>query len=291
MKISTSLEHGIGIAGMSCEDSSFMLRDAGFDGVDLDFTTSLDPAAIFEPSWKENIMQRVNAARKAGLELAQCHLPYYPGHLPLPGDGTYETFEEQYLPQYIRSVELCGEIGCPTAVMHPFFKLHDRDISVEGNVRILEKLLPTMEHCGVAVALENVYGYENDYADAYVSHPETNMEIMEHFASPLVGACIDTGHANIFKINIGAAARLYGERLIALHVNGNAGKDEHVIPYTMSGWCEQMDYHDFSAALHEVGYKGFYNLEINPGHMPASVIRPYCVYAAAMAHALADLAE
>lgn len=84
------------------------------------------------------------------------------------------------------------------------------------------------------------------------------------------------------------SARMYGARLFALHVNGNAGDDEHAIPYTL-GWCENMDFYDFSAALKEIGYKGYYNLEINPGNLPASTAQPYLNLAGSVARPLADL--
>ena len=117
------------------------------------------------------------------------------------------------------------------------------------------------------------------------------MAIIEAAGSEYVGACIDTGHANVFRLDISQMVRVFGKKLVALHVNGNAGKDEHVIPYSMSGWCEKMDYRAFSAALKEVGYKGFYNLEIASGDLPEGVARPFLNYAAAVARALADLAE
>ena len=139
------------------------------------------------------------------------------------------------------------------------------------------------------LALENVYG--TAYSDTHTSRAEDILPIIEAAGSELVGACIDTGHANIFGLDIAQMARVYGKKLFALHVNGNAGKDEHVIPYTMSGWCEKMDYYAFSAALKEIGFTGYYNLEIACGDLPEGVAQPFLNYAAAVARALADLAE
>lgn len=291
VKISTSLKHAEKIAGATVRESARMMKTAGFDGVDLSMCedhTKLD--RIFTAEWAQNIKAQCADLQAEGLELAQCHLAFYPGHVKLPGDGSYQTFEDLFLPVYIRMIEICGEIECPVAVMHPFFDADDAQMTRDGNLCTIEKLLPLLRKHGVKLALENIYGHNGRFVDGHVARPEGIMAILERCDADWVGACIDTGHANIFHENIGRMARMYGNRLFALHVNGNAGDDEHAIPYTL-GWCENMDFHDFSAALKEIGYKGYYNLEINPGNLPASAAQPYLNLAGSVARALADLAE
>ena len=170
------------------------------------------------------------------------------------------------------------------AVLHPFFDEKSAEITLEGNLRMTEKMLPLLEKHHVKLALENVYGL--NYADSHVARAEDIMPIIEKIDHPLVGACIDTGHANIFRLDISEMARIYGKKLFALHVNGNAGKDEHIIPYTSSGWCEKMDYHAFTRTLCEIGYDGYYNLEIASGDLGAEVALPFYIYAAAVARSL-----
>ncbi len=278
------------IAGVTCRESAVMMKKAGFDGVDLSMCHDQEtPAKIQESQWMDKILTEAEALKAAGLEVAQCHLPYYPGHLPLPGDGSYQDFEAFMLPGYIRSMEACEAVGCPVAVLHPFFDLNSADATRDGNLRTMEKLLPYMEKHHVKLALENIYGL--NYADSHVARAEEIMTLIEKAGSELVGACIDTGHANIFRLDVSEMARIYGKRLIALHVNGNAGQDEHVIPYSMSGWCEKIDYRAFSRTLREIGYTGYYNLEISSGNLPAAAAQPFLNYAGAVARGLADLAE
>ena len=285
MKTSTSLEHGIRMAHISAYDSACLMKLAGFDGVDLSMDAhSTEPELIAQSAWREKIVAQASDLKRAGLELAQCHLPYYPGHIALPGDGTWQAFEDFMLPSYIRALDVCGEIGCPVAVLHPFFDEKSATITLEGNLRMTEKMLPLLEKHHVKLALENVYGL--NYADSHVARAEDIMPIIEKIDHPLVGACIDTGHANIFRLDISEMARIYGKKLFALHVNGNAGKDEHIIPYTSSGWCEKMDYHAFTRTLCEIGYDGYYNLEIASGDLGAEVALPFYIYAAAVARSL-----
>lgn len=289
MKTSTSLDHGIRF-GMRPEESAQLLRDAGFDGIDLSLCVEPEEKEkLLTEEWRRGVREQTRAARAAGLEICQCHLPYYPGHYALPGSGSYEEFEDFMLPGYRASLELCGEVGCPIAVMHPFFVTGDPETTVEGNQRMIAKLAPLLEKTGVRLALENVYGVA--YAPSHMTCGEELMRVLEKTDPALAGACIDTGHANIFKVHVGNMARVLGSRLIALHVNGNCGQDEHLIPYSSSGWCELMDFHDFSAALKEIGYAGSYNLEINPGDMPPAVISSYVRFAAAMARELSNEAE
>ena len=291
MKISTSLSHAMDIAGVTVRQSARMMKQAGFDGVDFSLCEEHDRLhRMLEPEWMARVVSEASDLRAEGLEVAQCHMPYYPGHVPPPGDGSAEAFEEFMLPAYIRAIEACGEIGCPVAVLHPFFDAKSAQITRDGNLSTIEKLMPSLKKHGVKLALENVYGHDGNYVDGHVSRPEGILAILNETDPEWVGACIDTGHANIFKENIGRMARMYGSRLFALHVNGNAGHDEHAIPYTL-GWCEGMDYHDFSAALKEIGYNGWYNLEIVPGRLPACVAQPYLNFAGSVARALADLAE
>ncbi len=287
MKISTSLEHAIRIAGVSPAESAAMLRRAGFEGVDISMTFDmLEDEKVFSPAWREQILGRAAAAKAEGLEIAQCHLPYYPNHIPLPGAGTYADHEAAMMPRYARALEIAGEIGCPVAVMHPYSNPADAADTLNGNLRAIEKLMPLLEKYDVQLALENIWA--KAYAWAHASCADEIIPMIDAFPGGRVGACIDTGHANIFKLDICEMARSYGHRLIALHMNGNAGKDEHIIPYSMSGWCELMDFHGFSKALGEIGYPGFYNLEISTGALPPRTAQAYLNFAGSVARALAD---
>ncbi len=110
---------------------------------------------------------------------------------------------------------------------------------------------------------------------------------MDAVNDPLVGACMDTGHANIFRFDICDFAKTLGKRLYCLHVNGNAGEDEHAIPLTISGWTERMDFKAFGETLKEIGYTGWYNLEVSGGRFPKEAARPFYEYAAIVARHLA----
>ncbi len=291
MKISTSLSHGMRIAGVGPAESARMMLQAGFQGVDFGLTESqMEPEKLLSREWREKHLATAEALKAEGLEIAQTHLPYYYAHLPHPGSGSFEEYEAFMMPSYLRALDVTGEIGCHLAVMHPYYVADDAARTRDGNQRIIEKLMPSLEKYDIRLALENIWAW--GYKDAHASYPEDLYAIMERAGSERVGLCIDTGHANLFRIDIAAMARMYGKKLFALHVNGNCGgQDEHILPYTMAPYYERLDYKGFSAALKEIGYQGYYNLELATGDMPASLAQPYYTFAAAVARALADLAE
>lgn len=291
MKISTSLGHGISIGKVSAAESALMMKKAGFHGVDLSLCEyQTEPWKILTDEWKAHVMVNVNALRAAGLEVAQTHMPFYYAHLKHPGSGTYQEYEDFLLPAYIRALETTAEVGGKIAVMHPYYIEDSVDRTRYGNYKLIEKMMPTLEKYNLKIALENVWA--EGYKDTHMSYPEDMLKVVETIGSEHVGLCIDTGHANIFNIHIGNMARTFGKHLYALHMNGNSGKaDSHTVPYSMSGWCENMDYLDFSAALKEIGYKGYYNMEVANGDLPPQVAQPFYNYVAAVAQALAGLAE
>ena len=291
MKISTSLKYGMQIAGVNAAEAARMMVKAGFQGVDFGLNDhQTEPDRIQEPAWHDRYIEMADALKAEGLEIAQTHLPYYFAHIPHPGKGTYAEYEAFMLPGYLRALEVTAEIGCHLTVLHPYYVETDPVRTRDGNQRLLERLLPCLEKYDIRLALENnwAWGFKN----ANASYPEDLYAMAERAGDPHIGLCIDTGHANLFRIDIAAMARLYGGKLFALHINGNGGtQDEHILPYTMGGFYERLDYQAFSAALKEIGYKGYYNLELAVGNMPACLAQPYYDFAAAVARALADLAE
>ena len=289
LKISTSMDYGANV-GLTYPQTAEIMKQAGFQGIDLALCHGQDdPKNLLTDEWHREAVFMADCAKKAGLELAQCHLPYYPGHLELPGDGTPAYFESYMLPAYEQALKVCGEVGCHMAVMHLFTVLNDDEQTLSGNVALIRRLLPLMEKYDVKLALENVFCRRNSqYLTGFVAYAENLLKVIDGVGSDRVGVCIDTGHANIFRMDTAQMARQCGKRLFALHVNSNAGHDEHAVPYSISHWCEKQDFDAFSRALGEIGYTGWYNLEISGGKFPPAVARPFYEYCAGVARYLAD---
>ena len=77
--------------------------------------------------------------------------------------------------------------------------------------------------------------------------------------------CVDTGHSNKAVLygqpSSADVIRRLGKNISVLHLNDNNKlKDQHKIPMT-----GDLDWKDIMDALEEVGYNGYYNMELNLG--------------------------
>jgi len=293
MKISTALEHGMKIAGVDARESAKMLKKAGFDGVDLAICHDQeDPKRILRKEWAEVVYRKADALKAEGLEIAQCHLPYYPGHIDLPIDNTFRGYEEVWMEAMLHALELAHEVGAKVAVVHPLTIMGEPEATILGNIEHFKKYVPALEKYGMKLAIENVFSRRRSrYVDGYCGRTEELLAMINGVGSEQVGACIDTGHARIFRLNQGNMVRAIDKKLFALHVNGNAGGDEHNIPFTFAGGAERTDYPAFCRALKAIEFKGYMNLELGSGRLPAIAAQPYLDLAAKIAGALADMAE
>ena len=290
MKISTSCGHGVS-AGLSARESLRLMKQAGFQGVDLGLCRCMnEPEKFLTKEWTDAVLEQAHIAKGEGLEIAQSHLPYYPGHLENPGDGSAEAFGELWLPMYFHALEAAYRAGAKIAVIHPMYHGGGRQATVDANVYLGEKLRSALKQNGIRLAFENVFiRRERKYIRAFVEEAEVVREIADALGSDIAGICMDTGHANVFRFDISEYARVLGDRLICLHVNANSGEDEHIIPLTAPTWCERMDFEAFSKTLKEIDYTGWYNLEISGGRFPKAAARPFYEYAAIVARYLADM--
>lgn len=93
-------------------------------------------------------------------------------------------------------------------------------------------------------------------------------EYLSHLNEKRFGACLDTGHLNMFGGNVAEAAEALGKRLKVLHLHDNDGmKDCHYLPL-MGG----IDWTGFKSALQKAGYEGTLNLESKP--FPYTAVTP-----------------
>ncbi len=229
------------------------LAEAGFNGIDLPLN-NLDH--ILEAGFSDTIMKKYSDAQKAGLKICQTHLPFWPSHYP--EFSTYEEYEEFILPRMIRGIELTGDTGCRTAVVHLYYG-KEREESRTSNIRLIEKLLPSLEKKNVILSTENIYN--GDFGDAFLSSAEDLLFYSDYFASPYVGACLDTGHALIRGQNVNEMLEKLKHKLTALHIHSTVYTDDlHMIPGFMGG----VDWKSFAQTVRTCGYKGSFNLEVKP---------------------------
>ena len=263
MKLSMNLVR----AAENDRESLRWMKKVGFDGIDFSFCVDQnDREKFLSEEYRQERLALGKLIREEGLEIPQCHLPYLSGDRQLRGIP-YEEFEEYYFPMYVRCFEICQEIGCPVAVIHLYFS-KDPDETYEGNLRLMKKLLPFLERYDVTLAIENIFGGGEKYTNCFVTYPEEILRYVSEMNHPKIGICLDTGHAGIFLLNPVAMAKEYGSRLVATHIHGNGGEDEHILPGLVPSWLDFTDYYALAETLREIGYKGCFNLEVGFSTLP-----------------------
>lgn len=221
-------------------------------------------AVSFESYFKED----ARLAQSAGICIALTHAPF-----PVFTEGHPEKLDEN-IEALKKSVIATRIVGCDTMVMHgamPHWKTEYDAAEFEAiNRHVLESVLPTAEEYKVRIALENMPGvpFKSDELAPVTSQPETIIRYIDMMDSPYLAACLDTGHANCAGIAPAHFARLLGKRLIALHMHDNfAHDDAHSLLH-----MGNINWTDFAAALKEVDYNGWLNLEWGAGRFPKEQI-------------------
>lgn len=237
------------------------LNEIGYSGLDVSFEDFDKKDFILSDEYTDFILEKSKKILDAGLKVCQTHLTYYPGHLEPIGNGTYEEFEDYMLPILVKEIKLTKLMNCKVCVIHPYFE-SNKIGSRSGNIKLISKLLPVAEECGVILAIENIYG--NKYADAHISTYEDFMFYMDYFKSSFVGICLDTGHSIILKQNPVELFKKLKDYVVALHLHTTVENiDLHAIPYTMS-YGEKIDWVELYKEIINSEYSGTFNFELIP---------------------------
>ena len=141
--------------------------------------------------------------------------------------------------------------------------------SFESNAAFIRRLLPAMEANGVTLCLEN--SAKSLFRERFYFFDGTSLaEFCDYFNHPLVGACWDTGHANLEGAQYEEILAL-GSHLKAIHFNDNYGAaDDHVLPFMGT-----MNVDEVMRALMAVGFSGPFTLEAIGVLRPGKSRRPF----------------
>ncbi len=158
---------------------------------------------------------------------------------------------------YKRAIECTAEAGGKICIIHP-----DNDKSAEENAEMYFELLPFAKDCGVKIATENMWNWNDDKdeaAPAACSDPASFNAHLDAVNDEFFVACLDIGHAEMRGLNTNSVEMIkaLGPRLQALHIHDNdLWHDSHQIPMSMG-----IDFTAVVKALKEIDYKGYFTLE------------------------------
>ena len=195
---------------LSTSDQIRLFKKIGFDGFFIGYTN------------RDDVAEQRKVADETGMIFQSVHAPFYKMN-EMWQDGEAATAE------LLDCLHACAENNVPIMVMHTFIGFDDHSPNEKG-LENFGKVVKEAERLGVKVAFENTEGEE--YLTA----------VMERFkGSPAVGFCWDTGHEMCYNHSKDLLA-LYGDKLIATHINDNLGirdydgkitwiDDLHLLPF------------------------------------------------------------
>ena len=249
MKIATTT----GDFGFYCKTDEERIRElhrAGFRYIDLSMYSFKPDSPYMGENWKDAVKEIKDLADSLGMQFVQAHSQ---GGNPLSDDPAHTDF---LLRATLRSIEICEMLGIKNTVVHN--GCADGITKEEWFVRnkeFYEKLIPTIEGCGVNVLCENSTA-ANMKEKYFINTGKDMREFIEFVGHPMIHACWDTGHANCEGSQYDEIMAL-GDELYAIHYNDNHGmKDDHIAPF-----LGRLNHDEVISALIDVGFKGYFTLE------------------------------
>ena len=182
---------------MSTEEQIKLFKQIGFDG--------------FFTMWDENLKSYRTVADEVGMIYQSVHAPFKKASQMWKGNEEAQAAVEELL----RCVKDCAEVEVPILVVHPYIGFDKKPESIEKGIENFGTVVRAAKQANVQIAFENVEGEECLAA------------LMDAFKDEAhVGFCWDTGHETCYNMGKDMLA-LYGERLIATHINDNLGVSDY----------------------------------------------------------------
>ena len=268
MRISTEIGSIAAIVGE--ERAVECVARAGFDGWDFTMskmcacdgeTVRLTDHPLSGDGYRAFAERLAHVGRECGIVCNQTHAPH-------------PVLHAASMPWMRRSIEVTAAVGGDICVIHP-----DTRIGVAENAAMYRELIAYAAACGVTVATENMWNWDDERDEATFASCATPASFCEHVdAAQGLVACLDIGHAEMRGNGTNAVEmiRALAHRIRALHLHDNdKWHDAHELPFTMD-----IDYVPIVRALAEIGYDGWFTLEAYhyidgcaPDELPAAVCR------------------
>lgn len=240
-------------------DSMRICAEAGYRYLDFCFVDQvINPfgTPFLTDVWEEYIRDIADLAKRLNVSFVQSHLPicdFYNVYQSAANERSFEIMR--------RGIIGSAMIGAKWAVAHPLVKTslgNDDENMRDRNVRYFSELARLAKENGIGIAIENMWGTTENGEQKYATDPQELCELIDAIDRDNVGACWDTMHGSIERIDQPNAIRLLGGRLKATHISDEKGKGFiHRLPYT--GNC---DWKGILRALRDIRYEDAFAFEL-----------------------------
>lgn len=253
MRISTEIRSAANIIGE--EKAVELIAKAGFDAWDFSLfsmcnydwsTRSVRPSS--HPLAGNKAIDFAKKLKQIGLDNG---IVCNQSHAPFP------TSCADIRAKFQLAIECTAEAGGKLCVIHP-----DNNKTAQENAEMYVSLLPFAKACGVKIATENMWNWDNakdQAAPAACSSPQSFLQHLNAVNDEYFVACLDVGHAEMKGLDTNSVEMIHAlsGKLQALHLHDNdLWHDSHQIPFSMG-----MDFEGIVKALKEIGYQGDLTLE------------------------------
>jgi sugar phosphate isomerase/epimerase len=251
-----AIDNGMLLARFGAFESATMIKEAGFDCVDMTYYTSSIDSALMNEGYKDFAISLRKHFDELSLECNQAHAPFVFGY----GDAFNE--DDSHFRAVVRSMESAAILGARSIVVHSVGHRENGEVKFdrEYNIAFYRSLIPYCEKFGIKVAVENLVEHlSNGGFVGRLGSPEELCEFVKELDSPWFCACVDTGHASLS--GFAPEAFLGGmdvSLLEVLHVHdGDYKGDRHTLPYTYN-----FKWNDIMGTLKRIGYTGELTFEV-----------------------------
>ena len=251
-----SIDNGMLLARFGVYESARMIKEAGFDCVDMTYYTVPVDSSLLDDGYREYAIKLKEYLDELGLECNQAHAPFVFAY------GDRFSLEDPHYRAIVRSVESAAILGAKMIVVHSVGHRQGDNILFDRayNLDYYRSLIPYCEKFGIRIAVENLFEYgQNGEFVGRLGTPEELSEFVLELDSPCFCACLDTGHASLTGVKPeDFVAGMRADTLQVLHVHdGDYLGDRHTLPYLMD-----FDWQKIMCALKKIGYNGELTFEI-----------------------------
>ena len=230
-----------GLMKGKAQETFALLKDAGFDGVELLSPNEIDPQEI------------ITARDKTGLIV---HGVSGSRHWADPLSSPDPAVVERGLAAIRQSLQDTKAYGGTTVLVVPAIVTKEvsyRD-AYKRSQEAIRKLIPDAERAGVKLAIEEVW-------NKFLLSPPEFARYIDEFESPWVGAYFDVG--NVVEFGYPQEwIRELGKRILKIHIKEYAKPKRFDYPLGEGG---EIDWPAVRQALVDVGYRGWITAEVGFG--------------------------
>ncbi|BCU77152.1 sugar phosphate isomerase/epimerase family protein [Luteolibacter sp. LG18] len=246
-RIRIALKCGMAAFGKNLEEKFRILKEIGYDGVELDSPGGQDKA------------EALAASKATGLPI---HGVVDSIHWTVRCSDPAEEVREKALQGLLTAIRESHTVGGSAVLLVPGVVdgKTSHDEAVERSIPVIQRALPLAAELGIRVLIENVWNkmfYDENGGDAQGA--ERLAAYLDRFDSPWVGSYFDIGNHRKFG-KPEEWIRTLGKRIVKLD-----GKDWS----REKGWVDlgegDIDWPAVRAALAGIGYTGWATAEVKGG--------------------------